>query len=119
MIKRSFAEDFAAEWIAAWNSHDLDRILSHYTDDFQFSSPFIPTVAGEPSGILNGREAIRAYWSKALARRPDLHFKFVSLMVGVESIVIYYSRHDDKFGAEYFEFNQDGKVIRSSAHYAE
>jgi hypothetical protein len=119
MITHSFAEDFAAEWIAAWNSHDLDRILLHYTDDFQFSSPFIPTVAGEPSGILNGREAIRAYWSKALARRPDLHFKLVSLMVGVESIVIHYSRHDGKFGAEHFEFNRDGKVIKSSAHYAE
>ncbi len=119
MIERKFAEAFASEWIAAWNSHDLDRILLHYTDDFQFSSPFIPAMTGELSGILNGHEAIRAYWSKALARRPDLHFKLVSLLIGVKSIVIYYSRHDGKFGAEHFEFNQDRKVIRSSAHYAE
>ena len=27
MIDRRFAERFAAEWIAAWNSHDLDRVL--------------------------------------------------------------------------------------------
>ncbi len=35
------AESFAAEWIAAWNARDLLRVLSHYTDDFEMSSPFI------------------------------------------------------------------------------
>jgi ketosteroid isomerase-like protein len=24
---------FADEWYAAWNAHDLDAILDHYTDD--------------------------------------------------------------------------------------
>ena len=118
MIKPDFATTFAAEWIEAWNSHDLDRILSHYTDDFRFSSPFIPAIAGEPSGILSGHKAIREYWSKALARGPDLHFKLITLLVGVGSVVLYYSRHDGKIGAEHFEFDQDGKVIKSSAHYA-
>ena len=31
------ANEFAAEWIEAWNAHDLDRILSHYTDDFEMN----------------------------------------------------------------------------------
>src|SRR5262245_4891710 len=119
MIEREFAETFAAEWIGAWNSHDLDRVLLHYADDFQFSSPFIPSVAGESSGILTGRAAVRAYWSKALARRPDLRFELIALFVGVTSIVLYYSRHDGKLGAEHFEFGQDGKVVKASAHYAE
>lgn len=118
MIERDLAAAFATEWIDAWNSHDLDRILSHYTDDFQLSSPFIPLVAGEPSGILKGHEAIRAYWRKALALRPNLHFKLVAVLVGVTSIVIYYSRDDGKFAAENFEFNLEGKVVRSSAHHA-
>jgi ketosteroid isomerase-like protein len=30
MIENTFAEHFAAEWIDAWNCHDLERILSHY-----------------------------------------------------------------------------------------
>jgi hypothetical protein len=29
MIDRCFAERFAAEWLAAWNAHDLPRILAH------------------------------------------------------------------------------------------
>lgn len=119
MLDRTFAEAFAAEWIAAWNSHDLDRILAHYEDDFQFSSPFIPEVAGEPSGKLQGQTAIREYWRRALARRADLRFELVSVLVGVGSVIILYKRHDGRLGAEQFEFAVGGKVVRSSAHYAE
>ena len=35
MIEQAFAEQFATEWIEAWNSHDLQRNLAHYTDDFE------------------------------------------------------------------------------------
>jgi SnoaL-like domain len=117
MITREFAERFAKEWIEAWNSHDLDRILSHYSETFEFSSPFILTVAGEPSGKLTGHAAVRAYWSKALARRPNLHFRLVTVFSGVASAVIHYQRHDGSFAAEHFEFEPGGKVLKSSAHY--
>ena len=33
-LTHEFARRFAEEWIAAWNAHDLERILAHYTDDF-------------------------------------------------------------------------------------
>jgi len=35
------AERFAREWYAAWNAHDLDRILSHYADDVEMASPLV------------------------------------------------------------------------------
>jgi ketosteroid isomerase-like protein len=40
------AQEFALEWIAAWNSHDLERILRHYTDDVEVTSPLVETVLG-------------------------------------------------------------------------
>ena len=40
-MTKDFAIRFAGEWIAAWNAHDLGRILSHYTEDFEMSSPVI------------------------------------------------------------------------------
>ena len=119
MLESGFANQFAYEWESAWNRHDLDSALSHYTEGFQFSSPIISAVAGEASGILVGHKAMRAYWRKALERRPDLAFKVIKVLIGVNSLIIYYSRHDNKIGAEYFEFNKDRKVFRSSAHYAE
>ena len=75
MIDKIFAEHFANEWIDSWNSHDLDRILSHYTDDFEMSSPLIVQITGESSGTLKGKQAVGDYWAKALARIPDLRFE--------------------------------------------
>ena len=58
MIDKKFAEHFARDWIDSWNSHDLDRILAHYLDQFEMSSPVIIQIAGEPSGTLNGKELL-------------------------------------------------------------
>lgn len=116
MLDKAFADHFAADWIDSWNQHDLDRILSHYTDDFEMSSPVIIKVAGEPSGTLKGKEAVRAYWAKALQLVPNLHFELVATLIGVSSITLYYNGVRDP-SAEVFHFNPDGKVTRAYAHY--
>lgn len=73
-ISTAFAREFAQEWIAAWNSHDLERILSHYEDGFSMTSPVIIQLTGEASGRLIGKQAVGAYWAKALKLIPNLHF---------------------------------------------
>jgi len=117
MLTRPEAESFAAEWIAAWNSHDLERVLAHYAEDFEFSSPFIAEVAGEPSGRLKGKAAVGDYWRKALQRSPQLRFGLRSVLCGISSLVIHYERHDGRMGMEWFEFGAAGTVLRSAAHY--
>lgn len=116
-MDRNVAEHFAAEWIDAWNAHDLDRVLSHYADDFEMSSPVIIQIANEPSGVLKGKTAVGAYWKKALQLHSDLHFELVTVLVGVNSVVLYYKGRG-RLSAEYFYFGQDQKVIKSAAHYA-
>lgn len=116
MLTREFAEHFAKEWIEAWNSHDLDLILCHYTRDFVMSSPRIAVVTDEPSGILKGKEAIGAYWKKALELAPNLHFELISTFVGADSVVLYY-RGARGLAAEVFFFNAEGMVVKAAAHY--
>ena len=117
MIDQTFAEDFAIDWIESWNSHELDRIVSHYSDDFEMSSPLIVQIAGEPSGTLKGKEAVGAYWAKVLALMPDLRFELVTTLVGANSITIYY-RGARGMSAEIFHFDNVGKVVKAFAHYA-
>ena len=117
MIDQTFAEHFAIEWIESWNGHDLDRILSHYSDDFEMSSPLIAQIAGEPRGTLKGKEAVSAYWKKALTLIPNLHFELITTLIGVNSITIYY-RGARGMAAEVFYFNHAGKVVKAFAHYA-
>lgn len=118
MLTAEFADEFAREWIEAWNSHDLERILSHYTDDFEMTSPVIVRVVGEPSGTLRGKVAVGAYWRKALELNPGLRFELITVLRGVRSIVLYY-RGVRGLSAEVFEFEDDhgGLVRRSFANY--
>jgi len=118
MIDKTFAVNFAADWIDAWNSRDLVRVLAHYRDDFTMSSPKIIQIAGEPSGVLRGKAAVAAYWTTALARIPDLHFEFLSVFGGADRLVIHYMGAGGQPAAESFVFDTDGLVIESAAHYA-
>jgi len=117
MFDKAFADHFATDWIDSWNNHDLHRILSHYTDDFEMSSPVIIEVTGEPSGTLKGKEKVGAYWAKALRMMPDLHFELITALVGVDSITLYYKGVRGP-SAEVFHFNQRGLVAKAYAHYA-
>ena len=118
MINNQFYEDFAADWIAAWNSHDIERILSHYDSAFEFSSPTLAQFIPESGGKLKGIAAARSYWDKGLALLPELRFEPITLLKGVDSCVIYYKGHSGKLCAEFFEFASHGKVIVSHAHGA-
>jgi len=116
-VTHSMAQQFAQDWIAAWNAHDLDRVLAHYTDDFEMTSPLIVAIAGEPSGTLQGKAAIAQYWATALAKMPDLQFELVDVLVSVNTVVIYYRSVLGKMAAEWFWFNEAGQVTRAIGHY--
>lgn len=112
------AQAFANDWVSAWNAHDLDRILSHYSDDFEMTSPVIVQLLGEPSGTLKGKAAVGRYWSMALQRVPDLQFELLSVLVGVRSVTLYYRGVKGRLSAEVFEFDEAGKVVSAAAYYA-
>jgi ketosteroid isomerase-like protein len=112
------AAKFAEDWIDAWNCHDLSRILSHYSEGFEMSSPGIAQVMNEPSGRLKGKDKVRAYWAKSLAQSPSLRFELREVLVGTESVVVYYNNLTrQKMAAEVFIFDSDDKVEKSMAHY--
>ena len=117
MLAADFARKFAIEWIESWNSHDLERVLAHYADNFEMNSPYIIQIAGEPSRRFLGKEIVGAYWYQALSLLPDLHFELISTLVGVNSITLYYKGARDRLSAEVFHFGPDGKVLRAFAHY--
>ena len=117
MITRPWAEHFAKEWVDSWNAHDVDRVLSHYADDFEMSSPFIAAFTGQASGTLKGKAKVGAYWRTALQRIPDLRFELIQVFVCVNSITIYYRAVLGKLATEVLFFNHDGKAYKALAHY--
>jgi ketosteroid isomerase-like protein len=108
---------FAADWIGAWNRHDLDVILAHYADDVVFTSPFAVRLTGDATGTVRGKEALRAYFAAALARFPNLHFKLRHTFSGVNGLVLVYDSVENLLAAEVFGFDASGKVCRVYCHY--
>lgn len=116
MIEPGWAEDFARDWIAGWNSRDLDRILAHYADDFEMTSPLIVQRLGVADGKLKGKEAVRRYWSQGLAATPDLRFRLIDVIVGVHSVAIIYESHTlARTVVEYIQFNEQKLGVRAEA----
>lgn len=110
-------EKFAQEWIAAWNSHDLDRVLAHYSEDIEITTPMIRIAGGIDSGTLKGKDAVASYWQKALEKLPDLHFKLIDITEGVNSVALYYNSIMNKKAIEVMFFNETGKVDKMFAFY--
>ena len=111
------AEAFAADWIAAWNAHDLERILGHYAPEIVFHSPLAAKRVG--NGHVIGLEALRRYWQGGLEAQPNLRFEFARVLLGHDALTIQYRNHRGQEVAETCEFGPSGKVVRAYACYAD
>jgi len=88
-LQPDFVRAFAEEWIAAWNSHDLDFILTHYEDEVELRSPVAQRLL-QGDGTVRGKVALREYFELGLKAYPHLRFELVETLWGLETIVISY-----------------------------
>lgn len=117
-IDETFAQAFATDWIEAWNSADLERILSHYTEDFEMSSPLIASRGFAASGRLKGKAAIRPYWGMGLEQaQPPLKFELICVYTGINTACIHYLSVGRRYVIEVIEFNEHRQAIRGHASY--
>jgi ketosteroid isomerase-like protein len=111
-----FALKFAEEWESAWNSYDIDRILTHYTDDVVFQSPYVMHLFQEPTGEVRGKDALRKYWESGLEQQPDLRFTVEDVRVSVDTLVVNYRNHLGHAVSEVLRF-RDGLVCWGCGAY--
>jgi ketosteroid isomerase-like protein len=114
------AADLAAlgrQWIAAWNSHDLERVLALYADDSEMTSDRIPALGFDSSGTLRGKASLRTYWGKALTLIPNLHFELIDIYVSPDSLVVFYQNERAARICEYLRVDAQGKIVQGSANH--
>ncbi len=110
-------QKFAKKWIKSWNSHDLDGILSYYSEDIEVTTPMIKRVLENETGTLKGKELVADYWKQLLIKMPDLYFELVSISEGVASLALCYKSAINKKTVEVMFFNDQGQVNRVIVHY--
>lgn len=118
MITEDKTRNLAAHWIQAWNSHDLDEIMSHYGEDVVLISPVAARILNDPSGTVKGKDALRAYFKRGLEVYPNLKFDLLDVMWGLSSVVLYYVNQKGTKTGEFMEIDSKGKVVRVVANYS-
>ena len=118
MLDREWALEFAHEWIDSWNSHCLERILTHYAEDFRMSSPLIVARTGLAGGVLHGKAAVAQYWRPSLSMEPPLRFELLDVLVGVDRLTLYYRNVGRRMVAETLTFNEDLLAVEGCSQWS-
>jgi len=113
-------EAFAARWAEAWNRLDIEAVLEHFHEDVIFISPKALAVVGTPS--VRGKDALRAYWTAALARVNSLRFTVDRTLfdpVRRELAIIYTSdiNGEAKRVSENLTFDEHGQVVSAEVFH--
>jgi SnoaL-like domain len=111
------AVELAAEWVEAWNAHDLDAIIDLYAPGIVFQTPTIIDSLGIPDGRVEGLEDLREHFSRGLERLPDLHFDLEQVYCGVSSLAMTYRWADGTPVCELHEYDSQERIERVQALY--
>jgi hypothetical protein len=113
----SEVDEYAREWIAAWNSHDVDRVAAHYADAVEYESPFVTRLLPGRTRLSGGAE-LHNYIASAFERFPELHFTGPDLVaLGATSVVIVYGSVGDLVAVETLVLDDDARVSRVYCHH--
>ena len=117
-MTRDEAWNLANHWVAAWNVHDLDLIMTHYEEAIELTSPVAAQLLGTSDGKVLGKANLKTYFQRGLEAYPELNFRLEDVLWGVNSVVLYYTNQEGTRTGEFMELSANGKVARVAAHYS-
>ena len=119
-MTKEFATAFSKSWVDAWNAHDLEKILTHYTEDFTIESPMAVKLYPQSRGTVVGKNEVRKYWTIGLEKSPNLQFELLEVLIGVHSLALYlFNISSKKKSMEVMSFNDENKVYRAIVIFSE
>ena len=108
-MDRVEAQNFVDSWVQGWNAHDLELLLSHFSDDVIFTSPVAAQLPNDSDGVIRGKAELREYWAEGLRRIPDLRFEVIDVYIGLHTLVINYRNQKKTLVNEVLIF--DGHLV--------
>lgn len=110
----------ATEWSAAFNTHDLERLLALYADNAQHYSPKLKVLRPGTNGLIHGKNALRDWWKDAFQRLPSLRYEVVKLTADNMQVFMEYIRHvegeEDLRAGEVLEIT-NGRITASRVYH--
>jgi predicted SnoaL-like aldol condensation-catalyzing enzyme len=119
MNQKETNEQIALQWFAAFNEHNLEKLLAVYDDNAKHYSPKLKIRQPETEGWIVGKDALRAWWQDAFDRLPTLHYELNKLTANNERVFMEYTRQaegeEDMLVAEVLEI--EVRIVESRVYH--
>ncbi len=113
-------EKIALKWFEAFNTHDLEALLSLYDDNARHFSPKLKIRRPETNGLVIGKDALRDWWRDAFDRLPSLQYNVTTLTANADRVFMEYIRkvngEGDMLVAEVLEV-KNGSIVASRVYH--
>ncbi len=109
--------EIIADWIDAWNAHDLERIMSHYADEVEFIAQTVVSRWDKADGKLKGKNELRQHFSKGLALAPNIHFTVDDILWAPCGYAVLYHRENGNRVLDAVELDEHGLATKVTAYY--
>lgn len=83
----------AINWFKAFNQHNLNDLLSLYSNDAQHYSPKLKIRQPTTNGLIIGKNELQIWWQDAFERLPSLNYEVIKLTADDEQVFMEYIRH--------------------------
>ena len=109
-------KQMAPLWIEAWNKHNLDELMSMYSENCTFTSPIIKFLNLNDSGKISGVDSVRALMAKCFEDFAELKFELVDVLVGVDNYIVSYKSLEGLPASSVISLNDEGKINNSTVY---
>lgn len=110
----------AKTWLACFNEHNLENLLSLYDEQAIHFSPKLKVHRPETNGLIKGKASLRDWWKDAFQRLPELQYREVSLTADEHRVFMEYTRivpgEQEMNVAEVLEI-ENGLIVRSRVYH--
>ena len=87
--------EITKEWIASFNEHNIDKLLSLYHDNAVHYSPRLEAEKPETNGWLRGKEQLKEWWQRSFDELPSLSYELEDFSIGESKVFMEYTRRVD------------------------
>jgi hypothetical protein len=84
--------EIANLWFEAFNTRNINLLLSLYDDNAQHFSPKLLIALPHTQGFIKGKVAMHVWWQQAFDTIPGLHYQMITLITNPSHIFFEYIR---------------------------
>ena len=114
-------KEIALQWFAAFNEHNLEKLIALYDRNAAHYSPKLKIHQPETNGFIKGKDALSNWWADAFHRLPKLHYEVLRLTAEDGIVFMEYIRQtpgeEDLRVGEVLEI-KEGKIVASRVYHS-